>query len=90
MFVASDECNSTELSKALGIPKARKVKGGATASASGIVPDVTGYDAPTAVKILERSGLNVSIKGTGRVVSQSLPKGSPLRHGDKITLNLKI
>ncbi len=90
VFVASDECNSTELSMALGIPKARKVKGGATASASGIVPDVTGYDAPTAVKILERSGLNVSIKGTGRVVSQSLPKGSPLRHGDKITLNLKI
>ena len=48
------------------------------------------YDAPTAVKILERCGLNVQLKGSGRVVSQSIPKGSDVTPGAKITLGLRI
>ena len=55
-----------------------------------IVPNVIGYDAPSAVKILESRGLSVQLKGTGRVVWQSLPKGAAAKPGGKITLNLKV
>lgn len=91
VLTASEGCDSKSLTSALGITRAKKMKAPvATGNASGGVPYVVGYDAPTAVKILERSGLNVTLRGTGRVVSQSLPKGSPLRPGGKIVLNLKI
>ncbi len=90
IFAASDGSHPTKVFSHLGIAKAKKVKADAHTAAANSVPDVTGYDAPTALKILECKGLNVIIKGGGRVVSQSLPKGSPIRPGDKIVLSLKI
>ncbi len=90
VLAASQAYSSSDLTKMLGINRARKVKAGASGPDCKRVPDVIGYDAPTAVKILESSGLNVSLRGAGRVVSQSLPKGSSVKAGSKIVLNLKI
>lgn len=56
----------------------------------GKVPDVSGYDLRSAISLLEKRGLNVRTVGTGRVVRQSLPPGSPARRGATITLSLKI
>ncbi len=58
--------------------------------AKGMIPDVTGYDAPTAVRLLESRGLNVTIDGVGKVVAQSIPAGSTIKKGSKIKLTLKI
>ena len=54
------------------------------------MPDVKGYDAPSAIRILERAGLNVAIRGSGRVVWQSIPAGEKFRRGQKITISLRI
>ena len=90
VLAASEKYNGNALSESLGISRTKKVKVNAPDALHNVIPDVTGYDAPTAVKLLEQRGLNVVIRGSGRVVSQSLPKGSAVRHGDKIILNLKI
>lgn len=60
------------------------------ASASGTVPDVTGYDIQSAIKILETNGLNVQVAGSGRVVRQSIAPGTPIKRGQKIVLTLKV
>lgn len=54
------------------------------------VPSVIGYDAQSAVKILEQLGMNVVVRGTGRVSSQSIAKGSRITPGAKIILRLSI
>lgn len=53
------------------------------------MPDLTGYDAATALAIMERRGLRVTMRGTGRVASQSIPPGTPLRKGTALALALK-
>ena len=63
---------------------------GATAIGTKSVPNVLGYDAPSAIKLLEERGLNVEIRGSGRVTSQSLPAGSIIQRGSRIVLNLKV
>lgn len=57
---------------------------------SGKVPDVTGYDLRSAVNLLESRGLNVSIQGAGRVVSQSIAPGTEAVRGRKISIRLAI
>ena len=52
------------------------------------VPDVHGMNIREAVYCLEKVGLNVRFKGTGRVVGQSLPAGSSFNHGALIKLAL--
>lgn len=54
------------------------------------MPNVMGYDAPTALRILEEQGVNVRLKGSGRVVAQSIPPGTQLTKGAVITLTLKV
>lgn len=90
VMMASHKYSPSDLTTSLGINRARKVKENAAHPVAGKVPNVVGYDAPTAVKILERCGLNVQLKGSGRVVSQSIPKGSDVTPGAKITLGLRI
>lgn len=90
VFSASDKYVSSELLPSLGIARSRKVKSGADGYNQKTVPSVIGYDAPTAVMLLEQRGLNVVIRGSGRVVSQSIPKGSPVNQGGKIVLDLHI
>lgn len=92
VLCASEKYEPGKLITSLGISGARKAKAVAETDSAylDIVPNVIGYDAPTAVKILERRGLSVQLKGTGRVVWQSLPKGAAARPGGKIILNLKV
>lgn len=54
------------------------------------MPNVMGYDAPTALRILEEQGVNVRILGSGRVVSQSIPPGAQLKRGAVITLTMRV
>ena len=52
------------------------------------VPDVTGMNAKDAVYLLESLGLKATIKGKGRVSSQSVLPGEPIAEGRKIELQL--
>lgn len=85
---ASTRGNMGKVAGALGIKGMKKVKAGGTVAA-GTVPDVRGYDLPSAVKILEEAGLNVRTRGTGHVAAQSRPGGSAYRRGDDIVLSLR-
>ena len=89
VFASSEKYSSSALSGDLGVSSHKRMKTPQTA-AVGRVPDVRGLDAPTAVKKLEQSGLDVMVKGTGHVVSQSIAPGEPLAKGSKITINLRI
>lgn len=92
LFYASDKYDPSRIISSLQIPNARKAKPMSRAEAErlDIVPSVIGYDAPTAIRVLESRGLDVDIKGSGRVVEQSLPRGSAAGPGKKITLRLKV
>ncbi|MDE5876790.1 MAG: PASTA domain-containing protein [Muribaculaceae bacterium] len=89
VLAASEHYDSKALTGALGLKSVRKVKAPLPAK-SGEVPDVVGYDAPTAVSILEKAGLNVRLRGSGRVVSQQPAAGTPLKHNGNITLSLRL
>lgn len=53
-----------------------------------IMPDVTGMGAKDAIFLLENQGLKVSIKGYGSVKYQSIPKGSRIKSGTRVKLEL--
>lgn len=89
VYMASEKFQPSDINSKIGIAKHKRVKNPDT-SPSGVVPDVRGLDAPTAVKILEQRGIDVALHGTGRVVAQSLPEGSEITPGTIITLSLKI
>jgi cell division protein FtsI (penicillin-binding protein 3) len=54
----------------------------------GMIPNVRGMGATDAVYLLEKSGLRVSLRGFGRVKSQSLRAGDPSRRGQNIVITL--
>lgn len=89
VYMASEKFSPSEMDSHLGISSHKRVKN-PEHSPTGIVPDVRGLDAPTAVMLLEQRGIDVSLQGSGRVVAQSLPEGSPITPGSSITLRLKI
>ena len=89
VYMASEKYSPSDIDANLGISKHKRVKNPEVTPA-GTVPDVRGLDAPTAVKLLEQRGIDVSLKGTGRVVAQSLPVGAQILPGATITLSLKI
>ena len=89
VYMASEKFDPSDIDTPLGITNHKRVKN-PDISPSGIVPDVRGLDAPTAVKMLEQRGIDVALHGTGRVVAQSLPEGSQIKPGTSITLSLKI
>ncbi len=86
---ASTTSSSKELYKALGISGAKRIAA-EKPTESPTVPDVRGYDAREAIRILEARGIDVSISGNGRVVSQSLPKGTPIKRNTRIKLVLRV
>ena len=55
---------------------------------AGIVPDVTGLRLKDALYVLENIGLHVQYQGSGRVVSQSIIKGTRYNKGNYITIVL--
>ncbi|MCE2614203.1 transpeptidase family protein [Flavobacteriaceae bacterium D16] len=52
------------------------------------VPDVKGMSGMDAISILENLGLEVEVKGNGKVKKQSISKGTALKKVKKIVLNL--
>ena len=54
----------------------------------GMIPNVKGMGVTDAVYLLEKSGLRVSLKGFGKVKSQSLRAGDPMRRGQNILITL--
>ncbi|HKL34021.1 MAG TPA: PASTA domain-containing protein, partial [Tangfeifania sp.] len=55
---------------------------------AGKVPDVTGMGASDAVFLLENAGLQVQVKGVGKVQKQSLKPGTSVRRGAYVYLTL--
>lgn len=53
-----------------------------------LIPDVTGMGARDAVFLLESRGLKVTLQGRGKVKSQSIAAGKPLKKGERICLEL--
>lgn len=89
VYMASEKFDPSEIDTHLGISNHKRVKT-PDSTPMGLVPDVRGLDAPTAVKMLEQRGIEVALVGAGRVVNQSLPEGSQITPGSTITLSLKI
>lgn len=85
---ASTKGNMGKIAGALGIKNLKRVKTANTGH-NNLMPDVKGYDLPSAIRILESCGINVRTRGTGHVVSQSIPPGSTYRRGDNIVLSLR-
>jgi cell division protein FtsI (penicillin-binding protein 3) len=54
----------------------------------GAVPDVKGMGLKDALYLLENAGLHVQIKGTGKVVAQSIPGGSKIGKDKTIVIEL--
>ena len=52
------------------------------------MPDVTGMGLKDAVYLLENNGLKVEVIGFGKVKEQSIPVGSTLVKGSKVTIKL--
>ena len=55
---------------------------------AGEVPDVIGMGARDAVFQMEKAGLHATLQGTGSVVRQSLPAGTPAVRGKTVRLEL--
>lgn len=85
---ASESSESKNISNTLGM-KVKRVSG-KRAATLGKAPDVVGYDVRSAVSLLEKCGLNVRVRGSGRVVGQSIAAGTPVTRGDKIILTLRL
>ena len=81
--------DNKQLASEIGASSVKRVKTPAP-PAPGTVPYVVGYDAATAVKILEKAGLEVRISGAGIVRRQSLDPGTPLKKGNVIHLTLRV
>lgn len=54
-----------------------------------LMPNVIGMGAGDALYVLEKCGLKVNLAGKGKVVGQSIPKGSRYQKGQYISLTLR-
>ena len=53
------------------------------------MPDVRGFPASRAIGALQRMGLKVKIKGSGKVISQYPRKGKKVKKGNTCILQLR-
>ena len=53
------------------------------------VPDLQGLSASEATKVLKEKKLNISIEGSGTVISQDYSKGTNVEEGTIISVTLK-
>lgn len=88
----SDRRSTQQFCRAAGIKSAKVLKSSPVRSTMQLnaMPDLSGYDAASAVRLLESAGLNVRLIGSGRVVAQSKSPGTALTRGTVVTLTLKI
>lgn len=89
IIVGSEKCNNQMLASSIGAKGMKHYKT-AKDHTHGVVPNVKGYDAPSAVKLLEERGINVKLSGSGYVVAQSIPAGTRTKPDQTITLHLRI
>lgn len=89
IIVGSEKCDNKMLASSIGAKGMKHYKT-AKDHTHGVVPDVKGYDAPSAVKLLEERGINVKLSGSGYVVAQSIPAGTRTKPDQTITLHLRI
>lgn len=89
LMTTSVKSSISYLSKELSIGPVKGFRKGESAEA-GKVPDLKGYDAASAVAILEQAGYNAVILGAGHVRSQSVAPGTPARKGTKVILTLNV
>ena len=54
------------------------------------MPSVIGMGLRDALYTLEKCGLEVSFRGAGSVVEQSIPAGHDIAQGDQVEIELKI
>ena len=87
--IAKKIYNSTPKLRVFDIKKSNKnhQKSLKTESQDGI-PDLKGLPAMDAVSLLENMGLKVVLKGTGKVINQSIKKGVKVSKNEKIILEL--
>lgn len=79
---------ATDVADALGARGVRRVRAAAP-QGHRTVPSVVGYDAPSAIRLMEERGIEVSMAGTGTVVSQSLAPGLAITPGSRVRLTLR-
>ena len=89
VIAASSFDNSNRIAGMTGSRSVRRLKAN-DISDTGKMPNLIGYDAASAIRILEQRGINVRISGTGYVCSQSIPVDTPLRRGQTLVLRLRI
>lgn len=82
--------NTATLVEGLGLKDARQVKSSYAAPARGVVPDLHGLDAASAVRQLEKSGFRPKLKGRGFVTAQSVSPGTRLRPGSRVEITLRL
>lgn len=87
LFASMGDSKNNRLQRSLNLGSAHRFAR-PTRVESG-VPNVIGLDIREAIRILEKSGLRVSISGSGMVVSQSLSAGSHFARGERINLKLR-
>ena len=54
-----------------------------------LMPDLQGFSIRKSLRLLQRAGVNITIKGTGRIVSQNPKAGKVIRKGEQCVLALK-
>lgn len=90
VLYASTEGNTATLVSGVGLTGARQIKTSHSSPVPGVVPDLKGLDASSAVRMLEKSGYRTKLVGRGFVVSQSIAPGTQLRRGSKVVLTLQM
>lgn len=88
VMVLSDLDNKNRLAPRIGVNSIKTFADNRQSSAPGTIPNLAGYEAMAAVRILEQEGWHVAIEGSGYVVGQTPAAGTVLRRGGKITLRL--
>ena len=72
----------------LVMPAVETVSAGSDSVSGPVTPDVLGLSARQALAVFARLGISARLSGTGFVVSQDPPPGSPLRTGEPYSLRL--
>ena len=80
--------NTDKLKQMIGVPSAVTFSDKLADAKEGTVPNLTGYDALSAIRELEKLGYVVAVKGAGYVASQQPAAGQPLPKGGTVTLAL--
>ena len=85
----SEQKNNSTVRNHLGIKSSATFANKRNEDENGVVPDLSGYDLPSALRILEQKGYKVSVEGAGYVVGQLPAGGDRLPRGGSVHLSLR-